>query len=111
MAIQVKTGNPQGLLDAIYEAIDQSRIETWSYDDDGDFIHDTPDRQWVGAAWLRPVAGVSMLALNTVPSRAGLSEEAYAVYHGRFIEMLLAHFDEQFSDAKATAQLTPDEKS
>jgi len=111
MAIQVKTADPQGLLDAIYEAIDEGHIETWTYDEDGDFTHDTPDQQWVGKAWLRPVPGVALLTLNAVPSTEGLSEEAYAVYHGRFIEMLLAHFDEQFSDAKATAQLTPEEKS
>jgi hypothetical protein len=30
----------------------------------------------------------------------------YAVYHGRFIEMLLAHFDEQMSGAAATAMPT-----
>jgi hypothetical protein len=111
MAIQVKTAGPQGLLDAIYKAIDEGHIETWTYDEDGDFTHDTPDQQWVGMAWLRPVAGVTTLTLNYVSSTEGLSTEAYAVYHGRFIEMLLAHFDEQFSDAKATAQLTPEENS
>jgi len=36
--------------------------------------------------------------------------EAYAVYHGRFIEMLLAHFDEGFSEAFATAQATGDDR-
>jgi hypothetical protein len=111
MAIQVDTVDPQGLLDAIYEAIDEGHIDTWTYDEDGDFIHDTPDQQWVGKAWLHPVPGVTALTLNAVPSTDGLSEEAYAVYHGRFIEMLLAHFDKQFSDAKATAQLTAEETS
>jgi hypothetical protein len=110
MAIQVRTADPQGLLDAIYEAIDEGHIETWTYDEDGDFIHDTPDQQWVGEAWLHPVPGVAMLTLNSVPSAEGLSDEAYAVYHGRFIEMLLAHFDKQFSDASVTALLTPEEQ-
>ena len=28
----------------------------------------------------------------------------YGVYHGRFIEMLLTHFDTEFNTASATAQ-------
>ena len=30
-----------------------------------------------------------------------------ASYHGRFIEMLLVHFDTSFSRAEATAQMKP----
>lgn len=111
MAIQVKTADPQGLLDAIYEEIDEGQIETWTYDEDGDFIHDTPDGQWVGKAWLHPVPGAAILTLNTIAPTEGLSDEAYAVYHGRFIEMLLAHFDDEFIDATATAKLTAEEQT
>lgn len=107
MALRVKTSSPQTLLDSIYEAIDDGDIETWSYDEDGDFSHVTSDGQWEGAAWLRPQAGQSELVLTIVPPKGeAVSSEAYAVYHGRFIEMLLAHFDNAFSDAKATAQPT-----
>lgn len=35
-----------------------------------------------------------------------LSIIAYAVYHGRFIEMLLNHFDKQFTEVYASAQKT-----
>jgi hypothetical protein len=111
MAIQVGTDNPQKLLDAIYEAIDEGHIETWTYDEDGDFIHVTPDEQWVGKAWLHPVPNATFLTLNTIAPTEGLSDEVYAVYHGRFIEMLLAHFDDEFFSAIATAQLTLEERS
>lgn len=30
-------------------------------------------------------------------------KEIYGIYHGRFIEMLLSHFDDSFSNASATA--------
>jgi hypothetical protein len=110
MAIQVNTDDSQGLLDSIYDAIDEGSIETWAYDKDKDFFHDTSDGQWEGEAWLRPTVGKSALVLHVIPPTKGLSMEAYAVYHGRFIEMLLAHFDEDFSEAFATAQATGDDR-
>jgi hypothetical protein len=48
--------------------------------------------------------------LNIIPPKKGVSKEAYAVYHGRFIEMLLAHFDEEFSGAFGTAKATRDDR-
>jgi hypothetical protein len=102
MAIRVATSQPQALLAAIKRAIEQRHVETWTYDKDGDFTH-TPT-QWTNKCWLRPHIGVGMLTFTTLPPRGvALSKEIYAVYHGRFIEMLLAHFDSQFSDAEATA--------
>ena len=32
MAIIIKTNNPSGLLSAIHKAIDDNKVETWSYD-------------------------------------------------------------------------------
>jgi hypothetical protein len=40
-----------------------------------------------------------------------ISSEVYAIYHGRFVEMLLAHFDDQFSAAKTSAKLVPPDQS
>ena len=110
MAVSVISGAPQSLLDAIYSAIDDGDIETWAYDDDGDFSHVTPDGQWEGQAWLHPevVAGALMLGIIP-PGNGSVTREAYAVYHGRFIEMLVAHFDDMFSAATATAQATADD--
>jgi hypothetical protein len=110
MAIQITTDDPQGLLDSIYATIDEGKIKTWAYDDDKDFFHDTSDGQWVGEVWLRPAVFDGSLVLNVVPPKRAVTTEAYAVYHGRFIEMLLAHFDQDFSEASATAQATEDDQ-
>ena len=100
--IVVVTSSPKKLLRLIREAIEQSAIETWSYDSDGDFTHSPP--QWVHRAWLRPQLLAGRLNLTIVaPQGAPITSPAYAVYHGRFIEMLLAHFDGHFERAWATA--------
>ena len=102
MAVRVATSQPQVLLAATKRAIDQGHVEPWKYDKDGDFTH-TPT-QWANKCWLRPHVSSGILTYTTLPPRGvALSKETYAVYHGRFIEMLLAHFDSQFSDAEATA--------
>ena len=48
--------------------------------------------------------------LNVIPPKKTVTMEAYAVYHGRFIEMLLAHFDDDFSEAFATAQASGEDR-
>lgn len=105
MAVIVKTNNPSSLLQAIYKAIDDNKIETWSYDDDGDFTH-VPD-QWKKKAWLRPKVYSGELRFGIVKQKdVNLSTLIYSIYHGRFIEMLLGHFDKEFTNASATAQKT-----
>ncbi len=103
MAIIVKTPKPADLLKAIKSAIDKEEIDTWSYDRDGDFTH-TPN-QWKNKAWLIPKVYDGELRFGILPpTDVELSKVIYGVYHGRFIEMLLNHFDEKFSTALATAK-------
>lgn len=103
MALIINTSRPAALLAAIKEAIDDKRIETWSYDLDGDLTH-TPD-QWRYQAWLRPVVAPGVLIFGLLGKRdVAMTKLIYGVYHGRFIEMLLTHFDNDFSSASATAQ-------
>lgn len=103
MAIIASThGDPAGLLSAIKEGIDNKRIRTWQYDDDGDFTH--AREQWRFEAWLHPeIHGKELRFTIFPPSDEELSVETYAIYHGRFVEMLLAHFDRLFVFAIATA--------
>lgn len=109
MAIHVRTSDPSGLLSAIRQSIDDGKIKTWSYDKDGDFTH-TAD-QWINLAWLRPSISDDKLTFNTVPPRTQhISIRIYGVYHGRFIEMLLSHFDDKFTRASATAQASNDDQ-
>ena len=99
--LKIYTTNPNTLLVSIKKAIDEGHVTTWSYDADGDFTH-TPV-QWVRKAWLKPSVKMDHLQLNIIwPEGSPKSKEVYSVYHGRFIEMLLAHFDTKFTSAVAT---------
>ena len=102
MAIRVQTGAPRQLLQAIYEAIKGDHVDTWTYDGDGDFTHSV--QQWKYKAWLHPSLHDGELRLTMISRKdLSVSTEVYAIYHGRFIEMLLAHFDKSFQVAVATA--------
>jgi hypothetical protein len=105
MAINVETSAPKGLLGAIKKAIDEKHVQTWEYDKDGDFTHTAT--QWNRKAWLRPSTENGALRLTIVPPQnSTISTEIYAIYHGRFVEMLLAHFDQSFSEVSVTAVAT-----
>lgn len=105
MAIIIKTKNPSGLLKSIKSKIDDKKIDTWSYDSDGDFTH-TPD-QWKNKAWLRPKVYSGELRFGILGVKnEKLKTFTYGLFHGRFIEMLLNHFDSEFSEANATSQKT-----
>ena len=109
MAVIAFTDNPAALLRAVTAAIDGGEIRTWSYDIDGDFTHTA--EQYVRRAWLRPRLSEDRLILNIFPPRGrNLSRAIYGIYHGRFIEMLLTHFDRSFSKAVATAMPTSSDR-
>jgi hypothetical protein len=102
MAITVSTSQPSALLNNIKKQIEEKKIRTWAFDKDGDFTH-TPE-QWANKAWLRPKILNGKLLLTIIPPQnTKLSSEVYAVYHGRFIEMLLEHVDQHFQSASASA--------
>jgi hypothetical protein len=103
MAIVVKTKTPKKLLAAYKKAVDDGHVTTWAYDSDGDFTHTA--EQWNRKAWLRPrIQADEALTLNILgPKDAKLSSRVYAIYHGRFIESMLAHCDGLFSEAHATS--------
>lgn len=109
MAVIVNTEKPRRLLLAIKQAIDEGQIKTWSYDQDGDFTH-TAD-QWMKRAWLRPNIQDGRIVFNVIPPKLrAVSQVVYGIYHGRFIEMLLNHFDKEFEDALATALATSSDR-
>lgn len=99
-SVQVATTNPTALLDRIKKDIDDSKIETWAYDSEGDFTH-TAD-QWDKKAWLRPSISGTTLELKIVwPKDSPQDAAVRGVYLGRFIEMLVTHFPDIFSRASA----------
>jgi hypothetical protein len=103
MALYIRTTTPDALLKLIKKAIDDKEIDTWEYDKDGDFTH-TPT-QWRGKAWLRPHIKPNILQFNVIQTKnVTLTNEIKGVYHGRFIEMLLVHFEAKFSNVSAPNQ-------
>ncbi|MHA6889737.1 hypothetical protein [Ralstonia pseudosolanacearum] len=109
MAIIVRTENPKGLLSEIKRAFDDEKIATWSCDEDGDFTHTAA--QWKSCAWFRARVEDNRLVFNIIPPRGKvISRVEYGVYHGRFIEMLLSHFDDKFGNASATAMPTSSDR-
>lgn len=92
MAIFVRVENPSMLVRKIKGYIDDGKITTWRYDQDGDFTHDAD--QWRFNAWIRPLLQEDRVVFGIIcRNDRNLSVVDYAIYHGRFVEMLLTHFD------------------
>lgn len=107
MSIYVKTSNPASFLQNIKDKIEKKDIPTWAVDDDGDFTH-SPG-QWAYHAWMRPFieTGNNRIVFGIICRKdSNLSVEDYAVYHGRFVEMLLTHFDKECDSIEVTPLAT-----
>lgn len=112
MAVRFFTDKARSLLAAIKAGIDEGRIDTWSYDSDGDFTHTTHDGQWENRGFLRPDPRDDRLLLNIIFGRSEAQQRiVYGVYHGRFIEMVITHFPGRFKLAAATPNMTKEDKS
>lgn len=105
--IAISTTKPHGLLASLKAAIDSRKIETWTYYRNGDFTHSP--MQWNRKAFMRPsiVPGSELRFAIVCPKGGSVGTEVYAIYHGRFAEMMLAHFDEAFELAAASAMPKP----
>lgn len=102
MAVIVTCDDPAALLVRIKKGIKDGDIDTWKVDSDGDFSH-SPE-QWRHKAWLRPRVEEDRIIFNILKRKdLDMSKLIYGIYHGRFIEMLLMHFDNHFKRASATA--------
>jgi hypothetical protein len=100
MSIRAFSDDSASLLARIKTLIKSGHIATWECDSDGDFTHSPA--QWKNKAWLRPEVQDDNLRLAILGTKAGLSREVYAVYHGRFIEMLIAHVPCKFTTVSAS---------
>lgn len=90
MAFIVRTSKPDTLLNEIYRAIDEGRIDTWSYDSDGDLTHCAT--QWNKQAWLRPKIEDGVILFFIIGRKnIPITRQLYSIYHGRFVEMLINH--------------------
>lgn len=109
MAIFVKTSNPDSLVNQIRDDIRLHKVETWLCDDDGDFTHDTD--QWRYHAWLSPKIEAGRVVFYIIcRNDRNLSILDYAIYHGRFVEMLLSHYDSICQDIEVSPLATEYDK-
>lgn len=105
MSIYVKSSNPQKLINDINEKIANSGIDTWSVDKDGDYTHTA--EQWKNHAWIHPIIETGRVVFAIWGRvNVNLSVVDYAIYHGRFVEMLLAHFDRQCENIEVSSLAT-----
>lgn len=75
----------------------------WQVDSEGDFTHTA--MQWRFQAWLHPRLETSTLHFGIIPPKGvPLSKAVYHTYHCHFVDMLLGHFDSQFTSVTITAE-------
>lgn len=102
--ITVETRRPYTLVRKIRELIDERTIEKWSYDDDGDFTLNLT--QWRNKAWFHAIRykarKVEFVIIS--PAMKSISRTEYAVYHGKFIEMLIKHLPHLCDSISSTPQ-------
>jgi hypothetical protein len=105
MAIYFLTSTSKKLLETFKKAIDDGDVRTWEYDDAGDFTHTAS--QWDREAWLRPKLEQDRLTLHILPPKKKIiTPEIYGIYHGRFIESMIIHCGQLFTQGIATAKET-----
>lgn len=105
MAIIINTHIPNIIVISIKKRIDEEQIDTWSYDDDGDFTH---IGQWKNKAWMHPSVDEDNHTLTFIiygRKNVEMTLMEYSIYHGRFIEMLLNNFPKEIASLKITAPL------
>lgn len=108
MAIIIQTEYPDLLLDKIYNAIDNKKVEKWICAEDGRLTYGA--LLWKNEAFFKPQIWVDekelRFGLLKRKDRKHISSKLYATYHTKFIEMLLLKFDKDFTSVKATANRT-----
>lgn len=103
MAIYFTTNTPKKLLLTFKKIVGEGRVAEWTCDRDDDFT--LTEAPWGRLAWLHPsVVEKERLILNIIRAQnASISDEVYAIYHGKFVQAMLTHCKNQFASANATA--------
>lgn len=105
MAVILRTTiDAQKIVDDIRQKIDNQEIDTWIYDEDGDFTHSA--EQWKNKAWMSPNLTDAYpydLTFGILGRRGvNLTMTEYSLYHGRFIELLLKYYSKYIKNFSVT---------
>jgi len=110
VALLLFTADSHTLLSRIRTLIAEGHIDTWSCDAELDFTHTAAGGQWKNKAWMRPRTLSDRLTMNIVrPKDGSVGREVYAIYHGRFLEMAIAHVPKLFTLGSATTFATSED--
>ncbi len=105
MAIIISTRVPNTIVNNIRKRIDDELIDTWSYDEDGDFTH---IGQWKNRAWMHPSIDIEKNIVTFVifgRKNIEMTLMEYSIYHGRFLEMLINNFPKEITSVQITPPL------
>lgn len=103
MALIITSDTPEEIWDKFKRLVEDNIIKTWVIDDDEDLT--CSNEKWIFKAWFEKklLHDKGTLAFGIIPStRFILTNEIYAVYHGRLASTLLAHFDNLIKELKIT---------
>lgn len=98
--------DPKKFYHSIQEAVKNGNIDTWEETTRNYFTHCAASGQWRNKAWFTPnfPDEQNRVIFNLIrPKNEKISKSVYAIYHGRFTEMLLRHFDDKFSKLSVSA--------
>lgn len=91
MAVSVLTSMPSEIIEDFKSLIDAKIIDTWVYDDDGDFTLLSP--RWNRIAWFHPIILNDRIIFGIIGRKGfNISIEEYGVYHGQLVESLVTHY-------------------
>lgn len=91
--LHVRTDDPKGLLAAIKKLIDEKKIDTWSYDKDGDLRYEVEQyRKQVFGLKTSIAAGTLDLTVLGNKDVSAPTQAIQAIVYGRVAEQILAHF-------------------
>lgn len=108
MAVTFYTSNPQKLLKAFNDRIDQSepegKITTWERSNDKKFFTHKA-HEWTKKAWFMPMVEEGKLVFYIIkPKNQDVTVTVYGYYHGHLTETFLNHFDDLFISASSSAR-------
>lgn len=111
MAIKLKLNDnisASAINDRIKALINESTIQTWLVDEDGDYT--LSNSQSRNQAWFKSYIQQGGndswdMAFGIIGRRdMGMSCAIYGIYHGRFAEILLTYFDKEIKELQITPQ-------
>lgn len=109
MATYFYSEDPQALLDAFDEAIEEGVIVNWELDEDGDYTHVA--EPWNKRAWFASSVGADCLAFYIVPDLSEvIARPIFAFYQADLIETFIIHLHEFFSNIVATPEPDGDDQ-